>query len=355
MRLTTLVLVLLLALATVATFANGIGPTPPAEEEVTPTPTTPEGAGPTMPETQPVVPSMNVGPTTPVCPQPTSDVEVFNTNFVSTTFGIDCPSLTGLRQAGWAWGDIYILANIANKTGRPILEIANLRSQGMAYDQIACRYNLAASDILMPTPPMIQTRVAGFTGEYGYMPLYYKTDPWGNPVLTRFDAERLTRMGYAWTSIASAANVSAVTGMRVEDVLLWIDRGYTWTQISSMYGVDCDYVTVIDQYPFARESGFGICPTGAPCPAPVGAGPCNTCPVCQRANGPCGACPPTAPCNIGVPAGPVGPVTTYPMGTGPSPCDTCPTCQTGNGPCNVCPPTAPCNMGTPVQPTGPVY
>lgn len=345
MRLRTLLLVLFLGLATVAAFANGHTPVQPETPEVT-TPTTPEGMGPAPTTPTVVVPSTCGTCITPaVCPtgtmpQPTSSVEVFNTNLATTNFGVDAASVTGLRQAGWAWGDIYILANIAQKSSRPILEIANLRSQGMAYDQIACRYNLAANDILCAPPCAVQTKVAGFTGQYGYAPLYFRTDPWGNPVCTRWDAERLSRMGYGWTAIASAANVAAVTGARCEDVLAWVDRGYTWQQIACMYGLNADCVTNVSLYPFGRGSGFGSC--GEPT-----CNECNTCPPVQ----PCNPCPPANPCATTCPpANPCGPVTTAPVGAGPG-CG-CPSCQTGN-PCDTCPQNAPCNQCPPAQPTCP--
>ncbi len=260
MRFTTLLLVLVFALVTVVVYANGVGTTESTTTETT-TPTTPTTGEEATTETTtttvttPTVPVTGAGPTTPVITTPTMspDVEMFNTNFVTSSFGIDRASVTGLRQAGWSWGDIYLLANIASQTGQPILTIANWRSQGLSYDQIGARYNLTMANIV--TPAVVQTSVAGFVGEYGYQPIYYKTDPWGNPVLTRFDAERYSMMGYDWRDIAVAANISAETGVPVRDVLAWIDRGYTWPQVAREYGLKPSSVMDVSQYPFAREPG----------------------------------------------------------------------------------------------------
>jgi len=273
MRLITLLLVTALAIATVTAYANGVGTTNlPSKTETThsvappgtttpavpgTTTTEPTGAGPTTPTTPPTVPT--TPPVTPTVPAMSTEVETFNTNFVTTTFGVDSASVTGLRQAGWTWGDIYLLANIADLSGRPILEIANLRSQGQSWSDIASRYNLTTAQIT--SPAVVETRVAGYTAEFGYQPIYYQTDPWGNPVLTRYDAERLSRMGYDWQSIAIAANIAAKTGARVSDVLAWIDRGYTWPQVIREYGVNPKVVMDVSKYPFARVARARIVST----------------------------------------------------------------------------------------------
>jgi uncharacterized protein (DUF433 family) len=218
----------------------------------------------------------------------TPEVETFNTNLVMQTFGVDCASVKNLRQAGWSWGDINLMAQLAKRTNQPISDIANWRCQGLSYNDIAARYNLTATDITNPSP--VTTRVAGVVTEYGYQPLYYRTDPWGNPVLTRFEAERLQRLGYSWQNIAVAANIAAVTGASVTDVLAWADRGYTWPQIAREYGVDPEKAMDISKYPFARTPGTMTTMTTTPTTAPTGAGPGET-GVCPPP--PTGECPPT--------------------------------------------------------------
>jgi len=259
MRLTTLLLVLVLSAATAALYANGTGTTPPSEtEETTPAVTVPETTAPGMETTTPTPPT-GAGPTTPVAPVVTTtpamsmEVETFNTNFVASAFGIDRASIMALRQTGWSWGDIYLLANISDLSGRSVLDVAGMRSQGQSYSAIAAQLNLTTAQIT--SPAVVETRVAGFVAEYGFEPLYYQTDPWGNPVLTRYDAKRLERMGYDWQSIAIAANIAAQTGASVSSVLAWIDRGYTWPQVARIYGVNPKRVMDVSRYPFAREGG----------------------------------------------------------------------------------------------------
>lgn len=262
----------------VAVFANGNSVMPPPAE--------PSGAGPSMdmdtvpPSTTPPpaeMPSMTVPSTIPstvpstipsvTVPATSSEVEMFNTNNCVSQFNVDRTYIQQLRANGWSWGDIYLMSNISNKTHRPLLEIANLRSQNMAWTDIANRYNLTAMDIT--SSPVIMTRVAGYTAEYGYTPIYYMTDQWGNPVLTRYEAERLSKLGYSWQDIAVAANISAKTAARVEEVLAWTDRGYTWPQVAREYGLSPKSVMDVSQYPFARVIGT----RGTVTTAPVGAGP----------------------------------------------------------------------------------
>jgi len=276
MRLTTLLLVSIFALAAVGVFANGLTTPQPATPDVTP----PVGTGPTpmTPDTTPptTTPPVGTGPTVPT-PTPSTavtlvspEVEQFNLNLVTSNFMVDSASVLALRQAGWMWSDIHLLAHIANQTNRPIIEIANLRSQGMTYTNIGQRYNLTMAQLT--TPMFIRQRVAGFIGEYGYQPIYYRTDQWGNPVLTRYDAERLSRLGYDWRSIAIAANISAETGVSIREILQWTDRGYTWKQVARQYGLDPNDVMDVSKYPFGRDSGQIMIPTTQPVP-PTGAGP----------------------------------------------------------------------------------
>lgn len=240
-------------------------------------PIPPAGAGPTdeeviVPPVAPPVVTEEAVPPSAVVMATSPEVETFNLNLAISSFGVDRSSLLELRQAGWSWADIHMMANIASRSNRPILEIAGLRSQGMSWNAIAGRYNLTATEIT--TPMLVRTRVAGFVGEFGFQPIYYKTDPWGNPVLTRYEAERLSKLGYDWQSIAIAANISAETGANIRDVLSWIDRGYTWPQVARQFGLDPQKVMDVSRYPFAREPGGMMVPvTTAPSLPPAGAGP----------------------------------------------------------------------------------
>lgn len=261
MRLFKWFLVLALSLSTVALFANGVKHEKneeKTEKSTTTTTETPTGAGPAS-----------------IMMQTDPDVEAFNTNLAVSNFGVDRSSVIGLRQSGWSWGDILLMSNIANRSKQPLLTIANMRSTGMSYDAIGAKYNLTTYDIT--TPALIQTRVAGFVSEYGYQPLYYKTDPWGNPVLTRFDAMRLSRMGYDWRDIAIAANVASMSGANINDVLAWTNRGYTWQQIALEYGLDTNKIMDVSQYPFAKETSATMTSaTMTTTTPPTGAGPSAT-------------------------------------------------------------------------------
>lgn len=296
MRLTTSLIVIVLLAIGVAVYANGMTPAEPpvgagpgtepsvtepaAEPPMTEPSTEPAATEPPMTEPPAAEPPMTMPPATqpPIGTGPVTvmspEVELFNTNNVVSTFGVDRSQVMQLRQAGWMWGDIYLMANIARMSGRPIMDVVSLRSQGMDWNAIATQFNISAAAIT--TAPIVPTtRVAGYVTEFGYQPIYYKTDPWGNPVLTRYEAERLSRLGYDWQNIAIAANISAQTGVPVREVLSWIDRGYTWQQVARQYGLDAEEVMDVTQYPFGRTPGTMTMPTTS---QPVGAGPVMTAP-----------------------------------------------------------------------------
>jgi hypothetical protein len=196
------------------------------------------------------------------------EVDTFNTNLVMSLYSIDRPTINSLRQAGWSWGDIYLLANTAAQINQPIMTVANWRSQGMTYDQIASNNGL--TPVALTSPFAVRTMVAGFVTEYGYQPIYYLTNPWGTPVLTRYEAERFSNLGYTWQDIAVAANISAKTGHSIHDILSWRDRGYTWQQIARQYSLDYNSVLEISMYPFVREPSSSTFPEDRM--MPVGAG-----------------------------------------------------------------------------------
>lgn len=214
--------------------------------------------------------STEMGTTTTVAVTP--EVESYNINFVSSTYGISPATVRDLRTKH-DWGTIYFMANVAAKTGRPITEIASLAEQGMTWNQIASRYNVAMSDLLVPGP---RTAVAGYVGEIGTRPVTttWMADKYGNIVLTQNEADRLRKQGYSWQDIAIAANVSSRTGQPVYQVLQWTDRGMTWPQIAREYGLNPDDVTDISMYPFDRSGSDSRYLGGMEIQTgPVGAGP----------------------------------------------------------------------------------
>lgn len=202
-----------------------------------------------------------------------NEVEMFNHNYVVGCYGISDATVNDLRQRH-DWGTIYFIANMAKKTGRPITEIASLAEQGVAWNDIASRYNVAMSDLTAPMCPTTVAMVPGAgmtTAGYGtgasVMPVYI-TDRHGNIVLTAYDDARLKMRGYSWQDIAIAANIAAQTGLTVDDVLTYTGTGTTWPQIALRFGLNADDVVDTTMYPFPRSSErmqYGY-------RAPVGAG-----------------------------------------------------------------------------------
>lgn len=195
-------------------------------------------------------------------------VEQFNRNFVSSYYNISPATVASLRDKGHPWEHIYFMANMAQKTRQPITQIAQLEEQGMSWNDIANRYNIALADLQNPFVPT--TRVAGFTSEIGTPPVRtWMSDRYGNVVLTSRDDRMLKKMGYSWNDIAVASNIAAKTGNRPIEVLQWLDRGLTWPQIAREYGVNPSTVMDVSNYPFSRTGYyeptevFGSTPAGA--------------------------------------------------------------------------------------------
>jgi hypothetical protein len=79
-----------------------------------------------------------------------SDVESFNRAFLAQYFGLCEADLVTLRQKGFSWGDIALMANTSVRTTQPILQIAQFRSQGMSWTDIGSRYNVCLADLIRP-------------------------------------------------------------------------------------------------------------------------------------------------------------------------------------------------------------
>lgn len=62
-------------------------------------------------------------------------------------YGVSKDVLAGLRDEGMGWGEIGRLVAIAEKTGRPLEEIARLRRAGEGFNGIAERYKIGLGDI----------------------------------------------------------------------------------------------------------------------------------------------------------------------------------------------------------------
>lgn len=191
----------------------------------------------------------------PVAANP--DVEQFNKNFISQYYSVSSADIDQLRKQGYSWGEINMMANASMKTNQPIQQIAMDRSQGMTWTQIANKYNVALTDVCTPATIRSVTTVrpygAGPAPVIGVPPVMY--DNVGNVMLTEDQATRFYRMGYDWTDVAIAANISRETGVPIRQVLSEIrPGGKTWPAVASDYGVVPSTAFNISGYPFPHVS-----------------------------------------------------------------------------------------------------
>lgn len=254
-----------------------------------------------------------------------SDVETYNLSFVSQYYGIPVTDLSALRQQGYSWDQINVMANAAIRTRQPIQQIASLRSQGMSWNDIASRYNTTVAALTSPMTlrTVYATPAMGAGPSVLAMPVMYDTQ--GNVILTADQANIYYNKGYDWIDIAIAANMQAYGGIPMDQTLLEVRSGTLWDSIIMKYGVAPEYAYNLTNYPFERKSIYsssveqsrlnriqryqctipcpGPCPTICPpvCPTPV-----STTPVCPPVT-PAPVCPPVTPAPSGAGPAPVCP------------------------------------------------
>lgn len=184
----------------------------------------------------------------------TPEMEAFNRRFISQYYGIPESQLVQLRQQGFSWDEINLIANASVRTGQPVATIASLRSQGMSWQDIANRYNVALSDLTSPTMRVVVARpIPAGAGPVATTAMY---DSEGNVLLTLDHAQRLYKMGYDWLDVAIAANMYDATGIPIRQWLMWIRQGAFWPTLATRYGVPYEFAFDVTRYPFPRTSVY---------------------------------------------------------------------------------------------------
>lgn len=189
--------------------------------------------------------------TTPVLAA--TNMETFNQAFISQYFGVPQSELVNLRQQGFTWEEISMMANAAARTNQPIRQIATMRQQGLTWNDIADRYNIALAD-LSRCPPMRVVTVPGIIGAGPMVvpPVLYDTE--GNPVLLQSDVNRYFRRGFDWLDIAIAANVSIYSRANMDTLLMRVRNGELWENIIAEYGVSPHLAFNVTNWPFERRT-----------------------------------------------------------------------------------------------------
>lgn len=254
-----------------------------------------------------------------------SDEETFNQSFIANYYGIPSSAITSLRNQGYSWSEINMMANASARTGASIQQIASMRAQGMSWNDIAQRYNMTANQLLAPVATRqvaVSTMPTGVMVPAGAGPMVPGNifDESGNIILTQSMAFQLYASGYDWMDVAIAANIARNSRVPIREVLTELNTGQTWPQIVSSYGMAPECAFNVCDYPFPRRSIFSASVEAAnlraiqawqPCAQPCA--PCVPAPVCPP------PCPAPAPCPTGTTPAltvPAAPVTPAPAGAG---------------------------------------
>jgi len=181
--------------------------------------------------------------------------ETFQKQIVMQRFGLTSGQVADLRMRGWGYSDIALVANAASRCNKPPSEVAGMLEQGQTWEQIAQACNTSVAMLLEPVPVQV---VAGFRGEIRpgmVQPLVvYRKYPNGRLIVTQDVWDYWHKRGYSWQDVAVAANIAAMTGKEVDD-LLTIARvqGKTWRQIAIERGLRVRDVMDVSGWPFSRD------------------------------------------------------------------------------------------------------
>lgn len=186
------------------------------------------------------------------------DQNVFNQTFVSQQYAIPVSEIQALRNQGYSWGEVNLIANAAARTGLTTQQIVQMRQQGMSWQAIATQYNMPVSTLTVPCPvvaPRLSCCAALAAGPVctrPVIPAMYNRG--GNVLLTQDEVMRFYSKGYDWTEVAIAANIARETGYPVEQVLRDMRSGMVWQQVAQYYGVSPNTAFDVCAYPFPRTS-----------------------------------------------------------------------------------------------------
>lgn len=238
-----------------------------------------------------------------------TDVDAFNRTFVSQYYGICEADLNTLRQKGFSWGDIMLMANASVRSSQPISVIADLRCQNMSWNDIATKFNLCLADLTRPVA-MKASSARAICGSGPMVCPVAMYDLRGNVLLSFDMATNLYSRGYDWMDVAIAANVSKYSGIPLENPLERVRQGALWDNLLIRYGVAPCLAYNICDYPFPRTSVYSRAiqqarwnrieqyqgPASSLTTGPCGVGVCGGSSPCPQAQQPCPApCPPPCP------------------------------------------------------------
>lgn len=193
------------------------------------------------------------------CPQKTTECneDQYNQAFIAQYYCLPESDIARLRADGKSWGEINMIANAAARTGQPVTIIAGMVTQGMTWDQIACKFNVPVADLTNP-PSLRQVATVRMPAGAGPTTPVVMYDDNGNVLLTRDEVNQLYRRGFDWLDVAIAANISKQTGFPVSQILrMSRSKNTTWPILVFYFGADPCTAFDVACYPFERRSIYG--------------------------------------------------------------------------------------------------
>jgi len=206
--------------------------------------------------------------------------ETFQRQLVMERYGLSSDQAMDFRMNGWSYSEIALAANAASQCNRPATEVASMLQQGRSWEQIAQTCNTSVAKLLEPVPSVA---VAGFIAEARpgaappagmvQVPVVYQRYANGRPIVTQDMWQSWRKRGYSWRDVAVAANIAAMTGENVDDLLRTVRvQGKTWRMMAFDRGLDADATLDVSGWPFSRN-GEAITPMPPEQPAMPSAAP----------------------------------------------------------------------------------
>lgn len=186
------------------------------------------------------------------------DDEAFQRTIVAQSTGLNNDQITNYRMMALSYPEIGLAANAAKRCNRSVDDVVAMLNQGNTWDQIATTCNTTVAMLTQPmlaVPPTMPSSVGAAGPSAMAGPNYYLRYPSGKAVVTAGDWTRLRASGYTWREVAVAANISAITGENVDDILRMVTiQGMTFQQIAMERGISYSRVSDVSRWPFGEEA-----------------------------------------------------------------------------------------------------
>lgn len=186
------------------------------------------------------------------------DDEAFQRTMIAQSTGLSADQIINYRMMALTYPQIGLAANAAKRCNKSVDDVVAMLNQGNTWDQIATTCNTTVAMLTEPalTPvPAMPSSIGAASLPSMAGPNYYLRYPSGKAVVTAGDWIRLNASGYTWREVAVAANISAITGESVDDILRMVSvQGMTFPQIAMDRGISYSRVSDVSKWPFGEAA-----------------------------------------------------------------------------------------------------